>query len=269
MSQQKPLQYVVKDAEPVYVATDDDFSGPHGTSDDPRFQLRADFIEKTKGVPAARGKWHCAYCWMEFSAKKSCQKHMGLVPNMPAYCRVLLELDEARRGRFLIVTLTLAEYLEAMAEADRRMDIDDEFAGEGENPAPPEVRRRDMKIGCLCERAYFKWKGLPWALACRTLSELRRGSRRPADYGDHEVRGMQKGGHMLLVQQGQPIEYVYICASAALEDLVVTFHGWANGVDVKQEKYLADHFGKGRKPCYGVHMSKLQPMRTLPEPKLK
>jgi hypothetical protein len=99
MSQQKPLPYVVKDSQPEYITVEDDYSGPHGFSDDPKFALRADFIEKVKGVPAVRGWWRCPYCKMEFNRRKSCEKHMGLVPNLPAYCRVLLDDDEARRSR--------------------------------------------------------------------------------------------------------------------------------------------------------------------------
>jgi hypothetical protein len=76
-------------AEPIHRYLDDDYSGPHGSSDDPRFALRQDFIEKTAGVPAARSRWQCPWCLRLYERRKACEKHMGLIEGLPANCKAM------------------------------------------------------------------------------------------------------------------------------------------------------------------------------------
>jgi hypothetical protein len=121
VSQDKPLQYVIKDLEPEYITSEDDYSGPHGNQPvGSQFALRLDFIEKVSGTPAVRGWWRCPYCHMEFARSKACKMHMGLVPNSPAYCRVLLAEEEARhmeRNPFYELTDEEKKWVQAAAFA--------------------------------------------------------------------------------------------------------------------------------------------------------
>jgi hypothetical protein len=85
--------------EPIHRSLEDDFTGPHGESDDPRFQLRQDFIDNVKGYAAARSRWQCPYCKMLFNRRKPCASHMGMKADTPASCRVLRGEDSARKNR--------------------------------------------------------------------------------------------------------------------------------------------------------------------------
>jgi hypothetical protein len=84
MSQQKPIPRAVieESAAPIYITTEDDFTGPHG-------DVRPDFFELTRGVPAMRGHWRCLYCGLDFTRRKPCEMHMGLRANIPASCSIL------------------------------------------------------------------------------------------------------------------------------------------------------------------------------------
>jgi uncharacterized C2H2 Zn-finger protein len=84
-------------AEPIHRYLDDDYSGPHGFSDDPRYALRADFVEKTAGEPAARSRWQCPYCQRLFERRKACAAHMGMKADWDASCPVLRAEDAARK----------------------------------------------------------------------------------------------------------------------------------------------------------------------------
>jgi hypothetical protein len=76
-------------AEPIHRYLDDDYSGPHGFSDDPRFKLRQDFIDKVVGDPAGRSMWQCPWCLRLYERRKACAKHMGLMEGLPANCKAI------------------------------------------------------------------------------------------------------------------------------------------------------------------------------------
>jgi hypothetical protein len=46
---------------------------------------------------AAMTQWRCPHCKVLFERRKPCEGHMGMIMNKPAGCRVLKNLDEARR----------------------------------------------------------------------------------------------------------------------------------------------------------------------------
>lgn len=265
MSQQKPLQYVVKDLQPEYITVEDDTSGPHGFSDDPRFALRQDFIDKVKGVPAVRGWWRCPYCMMDFPARRSCEKHMGLVANSPAYCGVLLDEDEERRSQGRVtIKLTRQEYKEAMQCAAKRTARAKTFHRTGQNKQPVSKKALHDKSGCLGERAYCKWKGLPLSAMDHYARDLRAEThgQKPADFGRVDVKAKQKKGRFMLVQLNDPVEHIYVLASCDIGDHVVDLCGWEEGRVVMDEKHWGDPRHTER-PCYWFPEELLRPMHEL------
>jgi hypothetical protein len=268
MSQQKPLPYVVKDLQPEYITVEDDVSGPHGFSDDPKFALRADFIEKVKGVPAVRGWWRCPYCKMEFDRRKPCEKHMGLVPNLPAFCRVLINEDEVRRsrGRIITVELTEQEYEEAIAIGLKRMKCGIELNRKQESGIPAQEREMDDLLGALGERAYAKWRGLPVESIAFYPADLRAHTRgeKPSDFGPVDVKAKQKGGTYMLVLENANIKHIFVLASAKVGDYFVNLCGWEQGkVVMNRQKYWGQRRNTGRPPAYWFPETLLRPMSTL------
>lgn len=100
MSQQKPIARAVtgEAVQPIYHTVADDFRGPHGDSEDPRFALRADFVENVKGIPAVRSWYSCPHCGMIGPRRKPLMQHMGMVADKLFTCPVLRAEVAARRG---------------------------------------------------------------------------------------------------------------------------------------------------------------------------
>lgn len=48
---------------------------------------------------AARCCYECPYCHWQFHRRKPCASHLGMFPNDPASCPVLLAEDERRRQK--------------------------------------------------------------------------------------------------------------------------------------------------------------------------
>lgn len=77
--------------QPMYLTIEDDYSGAHGA------ELRPDFAELSRNVPAVRGRWKCPHCKMLFFRRKPCENHMGLTADKKVTCRILIDADDARR----------------------------------------------------------------------------------------------------------------------------------------------------------------------------
>lgn len=295
-------------SEPKYITREDDFTGPHGISADPRFALRRDFIEKTKGVPAMRGRWECPNCGLQFMRRKPCVKHiercdMGPERARHKYkCHQLLdraktdaecsekinafeaqgihaqcvwengawEIWEMQDIGFFTVSLTIEQYIEAMQAAEKRTARGVELNRKGHNQQDPKKKAEDDKIGSLGERANLLRLGLPFSIMDHYEDDLRAesGGEKPADYGDHEVKTMRKGGnHLILTEHDRNKNAnVFILAQAALCDLDVDFLGWAHRDEVFRKEYFNNKLDPKRPPCYNFPKDKLHPMSTLPDP---
>jgi hypothetical protein len=264
MSQQKPLARPITEeaAAPIYVTTEDDLSPMRG--------VRPDFLAGVNRVPAVRGRWYCPHCKMIFLRRKPCVAHMGLRPDHPASCRVLINADNLRRmknnPRFVVVELTQAEHDQAVSFAEKRLKRAWELHRKGKNKQPTRKLWEHNVRGVLGEYAYCKWKQLPLSLIDHYEDDLRAatGGIKPADFDNIEVRAKQKAGYYLLIQEDDPIERIYVLASADPGDLVVIFCGWVLGPIAKQNEFWRTLPDNDDRPCYCYHERLLEPMSRLP-----
>lgn len=163
------------------------------------------------------------------------------------------------------VPLVTREYDEAMMSSAKRRARAIELCRKGKNKQAAQYLERDNRIGCLGERAYLVRYRLPFSMMDYYPFDLRArtGGRKPADFGNHDVKTKQHYGSHLLVQKDDPPEYVYVLASAAIGDRVVELCGWQRGEVLMHPDYYGDKKNTGR-PCYWYPMDLLEPMSTLP-----
>lgn len=235
-------------SEPEYITVADDYSGPHGDSRDPRFALRADFVEKVKGVPALRGWWRCPDCKMEFLRRTPCEKHMGMIAGLPAQCLVI-------HGN--LVRLIDEEWDEAIAEAILR---DTKSHDRGDQPAygcKPENTLKMMMVGTPCERAFYKWIDEPWRSTEGTYRE-------PDCLDLFQIRGGQGNHYDLRAHPTDRDGLIMVLVLPTQRYRVYRIVGWQTSKFCKQQKFWSDKYEKDR-PAFWVPQNLLHSWRDLPK----
>ena len=236
-------------SEPEYITAEDDLSGPHGNQPaGSPFALRADFIEKTQGVPAMRGWYRCPECKMEFLRRKSCEKHMGLIAGLPSYCLVMA-------GN--LVRLSDLHWDEHTREAFLR---DRSSKDRGDKPAygcKPEDTLKMHLVGTPCERAFYLWIDEPWVSTAGTYSA-------PDCLGVFQIRGGSGSNYDLRTHPTDRDELIMVLVLPTARYRVYRIVGWRLAKECKQKKYWSDKYEKDR-PAYWMPQRLLNSWRDLPK----
>jgi hypothetical protein len=236
-------------SEPMYVTSEDDFTGPHGNQPaGSPFALRADFVEKVKGLPAVRGWWMCPECKMEFMRRTPCEKHMGMIAGLPAQCLVMY-------GN--LARLKDPHWDESMDEAVLR---DVNAKKRGYKPAygcKPEDSLKMHKIGVPCERAYYLWIDEPWVSTEGTY-------RAPDCLGTFQIRGGKASHYDLRTHPTDRDDLIMVLVLPTHRYRIYRVVGWRLAKDCKQEKYWHDRYEKDR-PAYWMPQNLLHSWRDLPK----
>lgn len=231
--------------EPIYITHEDDFSGPHG-------DVREDFRERVKGVPAVRGCWWCPWCELGFERRNPCERHMGL-DGVAASC----VMANNPGNRFM---LNAEEWDDAMREGELR---DTKANLQGRKPAygcKPEDTLKRNKQGVPAEMVFCKFGGLIW--------KSTEGSFNKADFlGRFQIRTRGHRDWDLPVHPPDHDDWVMVLILPVLPESdprhIYDVVGWKICKECKQRRYWHDRYEPGR-PAFWVPQTDLHDWRLLP-----